>query len=225
MGISISILAYNEEATIADVINRSVKALSELTGDYEVIVINDCSTDATAEIAGKLAAGNPRIRIVSHKENLGIGPTLKDAFYLPSKEWAMHTSGDAQFPPENLKRFYERRNESDFILGYRKLRHDSWNRKINSFIYNSLIKLVSGKNIRDVNSIAFFRPAQVKTIPINSGSVFVHAEVLLGLLKKGFKVSDVEIEHHFRAKGKASGSKPFVIFETIRDLVKYLVSK
>src|SRR5438128_9224097 len=95
-GLSVFFPAYNDSGTIASMVIRAVQAASELTPDYEVVVVDDGSADATAEIADELARTYPRVRVVHHQKNRGYGGALQTGFRTATKEFVFYTDGDAQ---------------------------------------------------------------------------------------------------------------------------------
>src|SRR3954469_4384449 len=101
-GVSVFFPAYNDSGTIASMVIRAVQAASELTPDYEVIVVNDGSSDATAEIADELARRYPHVRVIHHATNRGYGGALQTGFRSASKEFVFYTDGDAQYDPAEL---------------------------------------------------------------------------------------------------------------------------
>jgi hypothetical protein len=96
------------------------------------------------------------ITVVNHENNLGFGPTLREVFTLPDSEWVLFLPGDNQFPIQNLERFLLLINHFDFMIGFRKQRRDKINRKLYSYLYNTLVSVASGYDVNDVNSIVFF---------------------------------------------------------------------
>src|SRR5262249_22374532 len=101
-GLSVFFPAYNDSGTIASMVIRAVQAASELTPDYEVIVVNDGSQDATPEIIDELARTYPRVRAVHHPRNRGYGGALQTGFRSATKELIFYTDGDAQYDPAEL---------------------------------------------------------------------------------------------------------------------------
>src|SRR6478752_2066374 len=101
-GLSVFFPAYNDSGTIASMVIRAVSAAGALTADYEVIVVNDGSGDATAEIADELARTYPRVRVIHHAKNRGYGGALQTGFRSATKDWIFYTDGDAQYDPAEL---------------------------------------------------------------------------------------------------------------------------
>src|SRR4029453_8756982 len=107
-GLSVFFPAFNDSGTIASMVIRAVQAASELTPDFEVIVVNDGSSEATAEIADELARTYPNVRVVHHPRNRGYGGALQTGFRSATKDLIFYTDGDAQYDPGELKEPWNR---------------------------------------------------------------------------------------------------------------------
>src|SRR3954453_3886984 len=107
-GLSVFFPAYNDSGTIASMVIRAVKAASELTPDYEVIVVNDGSSDATAQIADELALTYPQVRVIHHARNRGYGGALQTGFRSATKDLIFYTDGDAQYDPGEIGALWAR---------------------------------------------------------------------------------------------------------------------
>src|SRR3954466_15228866 len=107
-GLSVFFPAYNDAGTIASMVIRAVQAASELTSDFEVIVVNDGSADATAEVADELGRTYPQVRVVHHPRNRGYGGALQTGFRSATKEFIFYTDGDAQYDPAEVALLWEK---------------------------------------------------------------------------------------------------------------------
>src|SRR6266436_1463069 len=117
-GLSVFFPAYNDSGTIASMVIRAVQAASELTPDYEVIVVNDGSVDATPAIVDELARTYPRDRAVHHASNRGYGGALQTGFRAAAKELIFYTDGDAQYDPAELAALWAKMGpEVDLVNG------------------------------------------------------------------------------------------------------------
>src|SRR5829696_10101931 len=118
-GLSIFFPAYNDSGTIASMVIRAVQAASELTPDYEVIVVNDGSADATPQIVDELARTYPQVRAVHHPKNRGYGGALRTGFATARKELIAYTDGDAQYDPAEIELLWNRlTDDADMVNGY-----------------------------------------------------------------------------------------------------------
>lgn len=222
--ISISIAAYNDGATIGRLIDESISILSTLSSDFEVFVINDGSSDQTSQILHQKTKQHSSLRIYEHPQNMGFGTTIREAYTLPSKDWIFFLPGDEQIPPGELLKLFPYCSAYDFILGRRRHRKDPWNRRFNSWCYNKFISLLAKQKIEDVNSVGLLKKESLSGVLFHSRSAFIHAEILLNVLKQGKKITHVDIEHQPRHHGQGSGAKPAIILKTILDMVKYFFS-
>lgn len=222
--IAISIPAYNDAETLPDLVEESFAVLSDISDSHCVFIINDGSADETSAVLKELAHKYPRLRYTEHERNLGFGATIKEVFTLPESEWVYFIPGDGQISPKELFKLYPASKKYPFILGHRVRRNDPLGRKFNSFGYNSLISLMAGQRIHDVNSVALLKREILKDVRFVSRGAFIHAEIALNVLKKGFGMTEIPIDHKPRTHGSASGNKLRVMIATVRDLLRYLFS-
>src|SRR5262245_22468372 len=130
-GLSIFFPAYNDSGTIASMVIRAVKAASELTSDFEIIIVDDGSGDGTTEIADELARTYPQVRAVHHPRNRDYGAALRTGFRSSTKELIFYTDGDAQYDPAELSALWARMTaETDLVNGYKISRSDPLHRII-----------------------------------------------------------------------------------------------
>lgn len=223
--ITVSIPAYNDAPTIEPLIEDSIAAVSTITDDFEILVIDDGSRDETADILRRLCANIPRLRVHTHPENLGFGPTISEVYSLPTSEWVYFIPGDAQIPAETLQELWPQAPHYDFLLGRRRNRQDGPRRKFVSWCYNFLVTVVAGRRVRDVNSAGLLRRQALREITLHSRSGFIHAELLLELIRHGASFVEVDIHHRRRAFGEESGNKLSVILLSARELATYAVKK
>src|SRR5882672_10219255 len=142
-GLSVFFPAYNDSGTIASMVIRAVQAASELTPDFEILVINDGSSDATPEIADELARTYPNVRVVHHPRNRGYGGALQTGFRSATKEFIFYTDGDAQYDPAELAALWAKMTpNTDLVNGYKISRSDPLHRIIIGRIYHHIVSLM-----------------------------------------------------------------------------------
>ncbi|MDZ4846246.1 MAG: glycosyltransferase family 2 protein [Chitinophagales bacterium] len=221
--LTISIPAYNDSRSLMKLVEEAQQLCKRLAISFQILIINDGSSDNTLLVAEQLACKFNNVQIINHEINLGFGETLKQVFMVPKTEWALFLPGDNQFPVSNLIRFLEIKDEYDFILGFRKERKDRTYRKLYSLVYNRVISLISGCKVRDVNSIVFYRTKIFDTIELRSVSAFVHAEFFIRASAAGFRIKEIEVAHIKREFGFGAGGNVKVIATTVKELFLYLV--
>jgi glycosyltransferase involved in cell wall biosynthesis len=223
--LTISIPAYNDSQSLIKLVEECQTLCKQLQLDFEMLIINDGSYDDTLKVAQDLANKYGNIKIVSHGKNLGFGETLKKVFMLPKTEWVLFLPGDNQFPVFNLIKFLEMKDNYDYILGFRKERKDTVNRKLYSLFYNRVVSFLSGYKVRDVNSIVFYRSKIFDVIQLKGNSAFVHAEFFIRTSKANFRIAEMEVLHQEREFGFGSGGNLKVAANAFRELFLYLAGK
>ena len=221
--ITVSVPCYNDSGSLIAFHGQLVDfASSNLDLRLFFLFIDDGSTDNTRAVLDEIKKRTPRCEIVYHRENLGFGPTFREAFTLPKTEYVFFIPADGQFPIKSLRDLASSIQDKDFVLGIRKIRKDNVYRRFNSMLYNRIVSMTAGVEIQDVNSIVLFRNNIVKNVFLKSNSAFVNAELVLEALKGGFRLGQVEIEHAPRRYGTGSGGKVSVIVPTALDFFRYL---
>ena len=144
--------AYNDAGTIPSMVIMALKALPQVTDDYEVVVVNDGSQDYTGEVLAELASVYPRLRVITHPHNRGYGATLRTGFGQAGKEWIFYTDGDAQYDPHELVLLAQAlRDDTDIVNGYKISRSDPLHRVIIGRLYHYMVKVVFGLPLRDTD--------------------------------------------------------------------------
>ena len=151
-GLSVFFPAYNDSGTIASLVISALRAARKLTSDFEVIVVNDGSADATAEIVDELARTYPEVRVVHHERNRGYGGALRSGFAAATRDLIFYTDGDAQYDPAEMAVLWHAFNEEvDLVNGYKISRSDPLHRIIIGRIYHHTVKMLFGLRVRDVD--------------------------------------------------------------------------
>jgi glycosyltransferase involved in cell wall biosynthesis len=218
--ISVIIPAYNDETTVGRLISDTAALLSEVCPDYEIVTINDGSKDNTLKVLNELAAKNKQVRVINHEINRGYGETIRELYLAGRKDQIFSLPGDYQYAPKELLVMAEGLRNYDFVIGLRVHRNDPWRRKMQSRVYNLMLRTLYGHRHKDVNSIKLFRRDILNKISLQSHTPFVDAELCIRAEKAGFRVIEIPIEHLPRLSQGASGGKISVISETFGDLIK-----
>lgn len=220
--LSIVLPAYNEEAVIGKTLEHILHRLREQTQDFEVIVVNDGSTDRTGEIVSNMMKGEARLKIITHARNQGYGATLADGFTISTKELTFFMDADGQFDIRDLARLLPFIDEYDAVIGYRLHRQDMWMRKLNAWGWKMLIRLVLGIHARDIDcAFKLLRTDFLHQHPLETRGAMINAELLYKLKRSGGTYREVGVCHLPRQGGRATGANPRVIARALCELFTY----
>ena len=204
-GISVFFPAYNDEASIAGLVGEALALLPSLTDDFEVIVVDDGSTDGTAAVLDELARADPRLRVVHHESNRGYGAALRTGFMSATKDLVFYTDGDGQYDVRELLLLRPLlAAEVDIVNGYKVQRADGWQRKAIGAVYNGLAHLLFSIPIRDVDcDFRLIRRRAVEQVELVSSSGSICVELVHKLHQRGCVFAEVPVQHRPRAHGRS----------------------
>lgn len=218
--ISVIIPAYNEEANIARAIDETHAALESLCDDFEIIVVDDGSTDGTLAIAEAAAGGQGRVRVLRHAANQGFGGAVLTGIGAAGKDLVTYNSADSQFDIRELERLVSMVQDADVVLGYRDSRSDySLYRRVNSVVFMWLMKLLFGVPFRDINWVHLYRRSVFDRVRVRSRSIFFCGEIVARAYLTGHRFAEVETSYHRRIAGKARGGRIGAVLKTVRDML------
>ena len=225
-GLSVFFPAYNDSGTIASMVIRAVQAASMVTDDYEVVVVNDGSTDATAEVVDELAAKYPHVRVVHHPRNRGYGGALQTGFRSASKELIFYTDGDAQYDPAELSLLWARLTaDADLVQGYKISRSDPLHRIVIGRVYHHIVSILFGLTVRDVDcDFRLMRRSIFETIDLEKTSGVICLEMMKKITDAGFRIVEVPVHHYHRAFGRSQFFNVRRIFKTGVDVMRLWVA-
>ena len=211
---------YNEEQNIEEAVRRALSTLPRYAERFEVILVNDGSRDATAQIADSLAEGDERVRVVHHPKNQGYGAALRSGIRASRYEWIFYTDGDNQFDLDELRLLLPLRFDADIVAGYRMARRDPWNRKLNAWAFNSVVRLLFGLRFRDVDcAFKLYRAEILSGMELCSNGALIDVEILSRARKRGARFAEVGVHHYPRTAGSQTGAKLSVILRALRETV------
>lgn len=204
-GITAFFPACNDAGTIASMVVAVVKTLEEMTDNYEVIVVENGSTDYTVEVLEELAKRYDRLRIFTHREALGYGGALRVGFAQATKELIFYTDGDAQYDPRELKLLLPALTaDVDMVNGWKIDRNDPWYRIVIGRTYNRAVKLLFGLTLRDVDcDFRLIRRKVFEIIDLESDSGTICLELVKKLQDAHFRFAEVPVHHFIRTYGKS----------------------
>ena len=219
--LSVFFPCYNEEANVENMVRKAQKILPELADKWEIIPVNDGSKDKTGEIIDRLSREDPNVHPVHHEKNKGYGGAVISGYNAAKYDYVFFTDGDLQFDLRELTLLIEKLDEGDLILGFRKNRRDPWNRKLNAFLWGSLVKFLFGFQVRDVDcAFKLMKRKVIDKVRLSAGGAMVSTELLARANKAGFRFVEVGVTHYPRVAGTQTGANLKVILRAFRELFR-----
>jgi glycosyltransferase involved in cell wall biosynthesis len=204
-GLSVFFPAYNDGVTIASLVITAVQSASKLTPNYEVIVVDDGSSDSTARILSELARVYSRLKIVTHPANRGYGGALRTGFASASKDVIFYTDGDAQYDPSEIALLWPMMTaDVDLVNGYKISRSDPLHRIVIGRIYHHTVRILFGLRVRDVDcDFRLLRRSIFDRVHLEKNSGVICLEMMKKIQDAGFRIVEVPVHHYHRAHGKS----------------------
>ena len=221
--ISLVVPMFNEEGNIEHAIGYAVHALGQHAREYEIIIVDDASTDESPELVRRAVAGNPRIRLISHDFNQKLGASLRTGFAAAQYELVLYMDADLPFDPDVLGRAIRAMHvtRADVISGYRFDRTtEGMKRTIYTILYNWLIRMLFRISIRDINfSFKLMRREVLEAIQLRSDGSLIDAELIVKARNHGFVIQQIGLDYFPRVIGTSHLSSPAVILKIFREMV------
>jgi glycosyltransferase involved in cell wall biosynthesis len=216
--ISIFFPAYNDAHSIGKLVADALETLPGLTDTYEVIVVNDGSTDETREVLRELESKYQTVRIVEHESNKGYGGALQSGFRAARYDLVFYTDGDGQYDVRELVKLFPLMTENvDVVNGYKLERTDKMNRKVIGGFYNRLAHFLFSLPVRDVDcDFRLIRRTVLGKISLYSTSGSICVELVYKLRRAGANFEETGVNHFARQHGKSQ-------FFTVRRVSKTLI--
>lgn len=218
-GLSILIPAYNEEELLASSVELMLAGAAEASEDYELVIVNDGSSDETPRILDRLAAKTSHLRAFHHERNRGIGGAICTAARQALCDRAIICPVDSPLSAKQLRAFLAASADDTIVVGYRPERvgYLGW-QQLGSTVYHTLACTLLRLRLKDINWIHMYPTKLFSEVEIEFGGIVYLGEVLAKAKRRGYKFVEIEAPMIARIKGVATISKPQTIWRTFWDL-------
>ncbi|MEZ6072933.1 MAG: glycosyltransferase [Pirellulales bacterium] len=207
LSISLILPAWNERDALPRAIKEADAALRAVADDYEIVVVDDGSSDGSAQCVQELASTYPALRLLRHENNQGYGAALRTGFTAARCDLIMFTDADAQFDLGELSRFVLLAKDYDIVCGYRIDHQGPPLRRFYSRGYNQLVRLLLRTQVRDVDcAFKVFRRDVLKSLDFTTNGFLVNAEILTLARQQEYTIVEVGVTHRPRTEGHSTVS-------------------
>lgn len=220
--ISLFLPAYNEEKVITQTITKSAAILRKIAKKYEILVVNDGSTDKTEQVVNKIIKKNKNVRIITHNPNRGYGGALKTGLYESKYKYISFIDADGQFDFSEIGKFIEHIEDNDLVIGYRAKRADT-SIRIGTAYLLKLWNLFWFKFwVKDTDcGFKLIKKEVVDRLPkLKTESAITETEFLIRAKRAGYKIKEVPVNHYPRITGSSTGGDPKVILKAAKETLK-----
>jgi glycosyltransferase involved in cell wall biosynthesis len=210
---------WNEEKNIENVVKKAISVAQKISDKWEIIMVDDGSSDNTLKIAKKLAQENSNLIVVSHNKNRGYGAALQSGFEKAKYKYVVFNDGDGQFDFSQVSRLLEKIDKADIVVGFREKRLDNPFRHLLMNLLRVWDFLLFGMHFKDIDCgfKLFRKEALDKIMPLKSEGAMITTEILARAKRKKCKIDQVEVSHFPRLYGDQSGGNLRVILRAIGE--------
>ncbi|HUU29520.1 MAG TPA: glycosyltransferase family 2 protein [archaeon] len=221
--ISIIVPVYNEAVLLEESVDRIVSFLSTHFTDFEVLLVESGSTDGTAEICDSLVEKFAEVQVVHEGARNGFGSAIKLGYKKAAKDLVCLETVDFPYQIETILHALPLMNQYDCVLSYRSRDcRNSYYRKVQSFVYNSLVRLLLGLRVKHINSaFKMFKRELIQSFDLISNGWFIDAEIVYRVQAKKIKYAEIPVEVTERIKGKSNVSLSAPV-SALKELVDFL---
>src|SRR3989339_1126841 len=220
--LSIFFPCYNDTGTIGTLVASADKVAQELTDDYEIIVIDDGSTDSSRELLQDLKEKYQKLTLIFHEKNGGYGAALRSGFYNATKDLVFYTDGDGQYDLFDLRKLFPVMQEGvDVVNGYKLMRNDPFHRVIIGVLYLRIMRLLFNFHIRDVDcDFRLIRRRAFDRVKLKHNSGVICLELVKKLELAGYRFAEFPVHHYHRTSGRSQFFNISRLFTTFTNIMR-----
>lgn len=193
---------YNELKSVEPMTRKALEVMRTVTDDFEILIVDDGSSDGSEKIADDLARADSHVRVIHHEGNKGYGQALRTGFASASKDIVIYTDCDEPVDLWLIPEALSHLGDYDMVIGYRLNRWEGWRRFIYSKVYNMLVRVLFGVQVRDINfSFKLILREPLQKMRLGAGSVFIDGELLAEAARYGLNIYQMPVEYQPRKHG------------------------
>jgi glycosyltransferase involved in cell wall biosynthesis len=218
-GLTVVLPCLDEAESLPDAVRYATQAVERCAVVHEIVIVDDGSTDQTVEVAGAIAAQDPRVRLVVHSENRGYGEALRSGIGAARMPWILLTDADLQFDFGDLEDFLPLAPTSDLIVGWRILPRGPIGVRVEAALWNRLLRAAFDLPVRDVDcAFRLARRELLERLDLHASGALVGAELVVKSRAAGGRVAEVPVHHKVRVAGRQTGLGRRLTARTLREL-------
>jgi glycosyltransferase involved in cell wall biosynthesis len=219
--LSLCAWACNEEPIVDEFVRKTDADLKAVADDYEIIIVDDGSTDRTLERLCALKAAFPVLRVATHGRNRGYGSCFRTTLGMATKEIVLWNTVDMFHDTADLPAMLQHLDRFDLIQGVRTdLDANALHRKLTTFVNYWLIRLLFAVPFSEFQNVKVLRRTLLERMHLEAESGFVNAEIGLKAYYLGARIKEVPMTFHARRGGTSKGARPALLWATIRDVFR-----
>lgn len=213
---------YNEIGNVERCVAEALATGRKITSDLEIVLVDDASTDGCGALADQLAERHPEVKVMHHPKNRKLGGALRTGFAAATKDWVLYIDSDLPIEMDDALLAVPLTANADMVIGNRQGRAEGPKREIMSWIYNRLIRVLFGLNVRDVNfAFKLFRRSILERISLQSEGSFIDAELLIETHKAGFRIAELPLRYFERTAGVSTLASGSVVVKILHEMADY----
>ena len=219
--LSVILPAHDEESSIETQVVRCVSVVGKLFRDFDVLVVNDGSSDETGKLVEALSRSDSRIKLITHTVNRGYGAALRSGFAAATGQWIFFTDSDGQFDIEEMAAFTPLLEVADIVAGYRLRRMDNLYRRVMGYLYSFIMDLFFATGVKDINcAFKFIRAEILEEFSLESDGALINTEIIALARLKNRRIIQKGVNHYPRRYGKQSGGSAKVILKATQEFLR-----
>ena len=213
---------YNEIGNVERCVAEALATGRKITSDLEIVLVDDASTDGCGVLADQLAERHPEVKVMHHAKNRKLGGAIRTGFAAATKDWILYIDSDLPIEMDDALLAVPLTASAEMVIGNRQGRAEGPKREIMSWVYNRLIRVLFGLNVRDVNfAFKLFRRSILERISLQSEGSFIDAELLIETHKAGFRIAELPLRYFERTAGVSTLASGSVVVKILHEMANY----